>query len=70
MTTLSMAIGMLPIALASGTASEWKNGLAWVIIGGLLSSLVLTVFIVPVVYDVAESLMIRVKSLRRHRSGN
>lgn len=70
MTTLSMAIGMFPIALASGTASEWKNGLAWVIIGGLLSSLVLTVFIVPVVYDIAESLMIRVKSLRRQRSGN
>ncbi|MDX1902748.1 MAG: efflux RND transporter permease subunit, partial [Thermonemataceae bacterium] len=39
MTTLAMVIGMLPIALAKGTASEWKNGLAWVIIGGLLSSL-------------------------------
>ncbi|MBS1779884.1 MAG: efflux RND transporter permease subunit [Bacteroidetes bacterium] len=50
MTTLSMAIGMLPIALASGTAAEWKNGLAWVIIGGLLSSLVLTVYLVPMVY--------------------
>jgi len=50
MTTLAMAIGMLPIALAQGTASEWKNGLAWVIIGGLLSSLSLTVFLVPVVY--------------------
>jgi len=50
MTTLSMVIGMLPIAMASGTASEWKNGLAWVIIGGLLSSLVLTVFLVPMIY--------------------
>lgn len=50
MTTLSMAIGMLPIALASGTAAEWKNGLAWVIIGGLLSSLALTVYLVPLVY--------------------
>jgi len=50
MTTLAMAIGMLPIALAKGTASEWKNGLAWVIIGGLLSSLILTVYLVPVVY--------------------
>jgi HAE1 family hydrophobic/amphiphilic exporter-1 len=50
MTTLSMAIGMLPIALATGTSAEWKNGLAWVIIGGLLSSLVLTVFLVPMVY--------------------
>ncbi len=56
MTTLSMAIGMLPIALASGTASEWKNGLAWVIIGGLLSSLALTVYVVPMVYDVVDSM--------------
>jgi HAE1 family hydrophobic/amphiphilic exporter-1 len=56
MTTLAMAIGMLPIALAQGTASEWKNGLAWVIIGGLLSSLMLTVFLVPVVYYAVDSL--------------
>jgi len=55
MTTLSMVIGMLPIALATGTASEWKNGLAWVIIGGLLSSLVLTVYLVPVVYYVVDT---------------
>jgi len=50
MTTLSMVVGMLPIAMATGTAAEWKNGLAWVIIGGLLSSLILTVFLVPMVY--------------------
>ncbi len=54
MTTLSMAIGMLPIALATGTSAEWKNGLAWVIIGGLLSSLVLTIFLVPMVYYVVD----------------
>ena len=56
MTTLAMVFGMLPIALAKGTASEWKNGLAWVIIGGLLSSLILTVYLVPVVYYVADEI--------------
>ncbi len=56
MTTLSMAIGMLPIALATGTSAEWKNGLAWVIIGGLLSSLVLTVYLVPMIYDIVDNL--------------
>jgi HAE1 family hydrophobic/amphiphilic exporter-1 len=61
MTTLSMAIGMLPIALASGTGSEWKNGLAWVIIGGLLSSLILTVFLVPMIYYLVDSLKLRIK---------
>lgn len=55
MTTLSMVVGMLPIAMATGTAAEWKNGLAWVIIGGLLSSLILTVFLVPVVYYMVDT---------------
>ena len=61
MTTLSMAIGMLPIALATGTSAEWKNGLAWVIIGGLLSSLALTVYLVPMVYDVVDSVKGKLK---------
>lgn len=56
MTTLSMAIGMLPIALAKGTASEWKNGLAWVIIGGLLSSMILTVYLVPMMYYIVDTI--------------
>ncbi|WP_113663841.1 efflux RND transporter permease subunit [Pedobacter nanyangensis] len=50
MTTIAMVIGMLPIAIASGAGAEWKNGLAWVIIGGLISSLFLTLIIVPVMY--------------------
>jgi HAE1 family hydrophobic/amphiphilic exporter-1 len=61
MTTLSMVIGMLPIALAKGTASEWKNGLAWVIIGGLLSSLILTIFLVPMVYYAVDRIKERIK---------
>ena len=50
MTTLAMVFGMLPIALASGASAETKNGLAWVIIGGLTSSLLLTLVLVPSVY--------------------
>jgi HAE1 family hydrophobic/amphiphilic exporter-1 len=62
MTTLSMVFGMMPIALASGSASEWKNGLAWVIIGGLLSSLILTVFLVPTVYYAVDRMKERFAS--------
>lgn len=54
MTTIAMVIGMLPIALAKGAGSEWKNGLAIVMIGGLLSSLMLTVFVVPMVYYIVD----------------
>lgn len=57
MTTIAMVFGMLPIALASGAGAEWKNGLAWVIIGGLISSLFLTLVIVPVIYDIMEKIV-------------
>jgi HAE1 family hydrophobic/amphiphilic exporter-1 len=50
MTTLAMVIGMIPIATSTAAGSEWKNGLAWVLIGGLFASMCLTVFIVPIVY--------------------
>ena len=50
MTTFAMIFGMLPIALATGNASEFKSGMAWVIIGGLTSSMLLTLVVVPVVY--------------------
>src|SRR5690606_8872482 len=57
MTTIAMVFGMLPIALASGAGAEWKNGLAWVIIGGLISSLFLTLIIVPVVYQTFDNIL-------------
>ncbi len=54
MTTLALVIGMIPIAIAKGAGSEWKNGLAWVLIGGLTSSMFLTLVVVPVVYIFAD----------------
>ncbi|MDR1526885.1 MAG: efflux RND transporter permease subunit [Dysgonamonadaceae bacterium] len=50
MTTLATIIGMLPIALAQGPGAEWKNGLAWALIGGLTSSMFLTLIVIPLVY--------------------
>jgi hydrophobic/amphiphilic exporter-1 (mainly G- bacteria), HAE1 family len=61
MTTIAMVIGMLPIAIASGAGAEWKNGLAWVIIGGLISSLFLTLVVVPVIYSIFDKLIARTK---------
>lgn len=56
MTTIAMVAGMIPISVAKGAGSEWKNGLGWVLIGGLSSSLVLTVFVVPMVYYVVDKI--------------
>ena len=54
MTTIAMVIAMIPIAVATGAGSEWKNGLAWVLIGGLTSSMILTLIIVPIAYLIAD----------------
>ncbi len=64
MTTVAMIFGMLPIALASGDGAEVKNGMAWVIIGGLTSSLILTLFIVPAMYYIMTRLMEKVSGFR------
>ncbi|GAB1473185.1 hypothetical protein MASR2M69_06260 [Bacteroidota bacterium] len=61
MTAISTVVGMLPIALSHGTGSEWKSGLGWVLIGGMTSSMLLSMIIVPVVYIMAENVKIRVK---------
>lgn len=74
MTTVAMIFGMLPIALAKGSGAEVKNGMAWVIIGGLTSSLLLTLFIVPVIYHIAEEMKIKfsrslgIKTKERHHA--
>ncbi len=61
MTTFSLVAGALPIALgihviATGDGSEFRRGLAIVLIGGLLTSTVLTLLVVPTAYSLMESL--------------
>jgi hydrophobic/amphiphilic exporter-1 (mainly G- bacteria), HAE1 family len=68
MTTLAMVIGMLPIAIAGGAGSEWKSGLAWALIGGLTSSMFLTLLLVPVVYTKVDEWKTSVPALFRNPS--
>ncbi|TCD26513.1 efflux RND transporter permease subunit [Pedobacter psychrodurus] len=66
MTTLAMVFGMLPIAIATGAASEIKNGMAWVIIGGLTSSMILTLFVVPSMYLIIDRLIVGLSRKVKH----
>ena len=50
MTTVSMIAGMMPLALALDPGSVAKRSLGTVVIGGLASSLVLTLVLVPIVF--------------------
>ena len=56
MTTIAMVAGMIPLAVASGAGAEINNALAIVIIGGLLSSLFLTLIVVPLVYLIFDNI--------------
>jgi HAE1 family hydrophobic/amphiphilic exporter-1 len=50
MTTIAMIAGMTPLALALDAGSQAERSLGTVVIGGLTSSLLLTLLLVPVVY--------------------
>jgi HAE1 family hydrophobic/amphiphilic exporter-1 len=54
MTTSTMVFGMLPLALALGAGSEMRQGMAVVVIGGLISSTLLTLVLIPVMYTYVE----------------
>ncbi len=51
MTSLAMSLGALPIALSIGAASTSRIPLGIVIVGGIIFSLVLTLFVIPAVYS-------------------
>ena len=50
MTSLAIALGALPIALALGAAAQSRIGMGVVIVGGTLFSLILTLFVIPAIY--------------------
>jgi hydrophobic/amphiphilic exporter-1 (mainly G- bacteria), HAE1 family len=56
MTTVAMIFGMLPSALGTGEGAESRAPMAVAIIGGLVSSTMLTLLVVPVVYSLLDPL--------------
>jgi HAE1 family hydrophobic/amphiphilic exporter-1 len=54
MTTVAMAAGMLPTALTLGKGSEFRQPMAIAVIGGLMTSTVLSLLLVPVVYEFVD----------------
>jgi HAE1 family hydrophobic/amphiphilic exporter-1 len=65
MTTIAMIIGMIPIATATGSGAEWKNGLAWVLIGGLSSSMLLTIIVVPMMYYTVDRIQAKLSRKKK-----
>jgi HAE1 family hydrophobic/amphiphilic exporter-1 len=56
MTTLAMIFGMLPLAFEWGAGAEFRAPMARAVIGGLITSTLLTLIVVPVVYSYLDDL--------------
>ncbi len=73
MTTLAMIFGMLPLAFAIGAGAEMRAPMARAVIGGLITSTLLTLVVVPVVYTYLDGLRPETVrewlSFRRRRKG-
>jgi len=54
MTAMTTVLAMLPLAIGLGEGSEAQSSMAKVVIGGLASSTIITLFLIPVVYLLAE----------------
>ncbi len=57
MTALMAAIGLMPAAISTGIGSETQKPLAIVVIGGLITSTILTLLLLPIIYKMVHSLM-------------
>ncbi len=64
MTTLALILGMLPVAIGLGTGSDFRRPMAIAIIGGLITSTILTLVIVPTAYSIIEGVIERVQRRR------
>jgi hydrophobic/amphiphilic exporter-1 (mainly G- bacteria), HAE1 family len=68
MSALSTILGMLPVALALGEGAEFRSPMARAVIGGLLTSTLLTLIVIPVVYTYFDDLAVGVRErLARRR---
>ena len=65
MTSVATVMGAVPIALGFGAGSMSRRPLGYAIVGGVLFSTALTLFLVPVVYSLMEGMRVRVSRARR-----
>ena len=68
MTTVAMTAGMIPIAIDLGGGSSFRQPMAVVVIGGLITSTVLSLLVVPVVFEIIDEVKLRLFPGRRQNA--
>ena len=68
MTTLALILGMLPVAIGLGTGSGLRQPMAITVIGGLITSTILTLLLVPTAYSLVEGALARFTRSRQDRA--
>jgi len=67
MTTMTTILALLPLAMGLGEGARLQRPLALAVIGGLASSTVLTLFVIPVIYSLLDDLGKAVRRLTRRQ---
>jgi HAE1 family hydrophobic/amphiphilic exporter-1 len=67
MTTMAALMGTLPIAIGTGAGADARRPLGIAVVGGLLFSQFLTLYITPVVYTYMDALLQKIKALKAER---
>jgi HAE1 family hydrophobic/amphiphilic exporter-1 len=69
MTTLAMGLGMLPIAMAFGEGTEFRSPMAIAVIGGLITSTLLSLLFIPAAFSLIDGVKTRLERVLERRFG-
>ena len=70
MTTLALIAGMIPVALGRGEGADFRSPLGRAVIGGTITSTVLTLFVIPTVYEIFDDWREKAGAMMRRRSAS
>ena len=69
MTTLALIAGMIPVALGTGEGADFRAPLGRAVIGGTITSTILTLFVIPTVYEILDDWREKLGARVRRRRG-
>ena len=65
MTAFAFILGCIPLWLATGSGSVSRRILGTAVVGGMLAASVIAIFLIPVTFDVVETLTLKVRNWRK-----